>query len=184
MEGGKGPYQITMEYCWQLVQKYSILQGTQLYVLLKRHAGLSKNNRHKLFRALCRQWHIHELELSGIKYLAQQKELQPVGRYAAQIACFWVLLDYFDQVERHFATGSFTRISIEIAGQDYSIVYVANGEERLCMENMKKGGDTRYIAVLEDTGQLPLIHDKKLRAFAVVSTIGEITYYTPREEGL
>lgn len=181
MDGALNPYEVTLEYCWQLIQEYSILQSAQLYVLLKKYGSLDKNKRHRLVRGLCRQWHIHEVSHNGIKYIANKPDIRPSGRYEKQIACFWVLLDYFSQAEKHYATGSFTRISMEITGQDYSFVYMDKGDERLCMANMDKSGSTKFIVVLEDISQISMIHSDKIRIFATVDEKGKVSYYKGKE---
>lgn len=181
MDGALNPHDVTLEYCWQLIQEYSILQIAQIYVLLKKHCGLDKSKRHNLVRSLCRQWHIHEISHNGVKYLANKPDMRPNGRYAKQITCFWVLLDYFHQTEKHYATGSFTRISMEIAGQDYSIVYVSNGEEKLCMANIEKSGSTKFIVVNEDVNQILMIHSEKIRIFATVDEKGKVSYFKGKE---
>jgi hypothetical protein len=99
------------------------------------------------------------------------------GRYKEQIICFWVLLDYIDKVDRHYATGTFSRISMEIGNKDYSIVHVGPGLERFCNSHMERGGETRYFVIVDDPAQIPLIKGDKIHSFATVSQTGQIQYY-------
>lgn len=180
MEGAAYPDAVTMEYCWQLIHEYSILQQSQIFSLIKRFGNYDRKARYRLVERLKEQWHIHTVIHSEEKYLANKASLLPESRYKKQITCFWILLDYFSQVDSHYATGTFTRISMEIAGKDYGIVYVEKGQEQLCMSYIRKGGDALYIVVVEDTVQIPLINSYKIRTFATVGKYGGIEYYTVR----
>lgn len=168
---------VTLEYCWQLVQEYSILEKTQIYNLLKRVGKLKKNQRHGIVRGLCKQWHIHEIVYEGRNYLANRPKLLPTGQYKKQIVCFWILLDYLTQIESHYATGTFSRISLVINKKDYDIIYVEKGSESLSVGNIQKAGETSFIVVVEDSSQIPLIRSDKIRMYATVSK-SEVTYYT------
>jgi hypothetical protein len=117
-------------------------------------------------------------ERDGRYYYAKGPGFSPTGKYKAQIICFWVLLGYICKVDKHCATGTFSRISMEIDGRDYDIVYVQKGQERLCNANMRSGGDVRYFVVVEDVSQIPLIKGEKVHTFATVSEEGKIQYYS------
>ena len=182
MLGISGLDDFPLEYCWQLVHEYAILHNAQIHVLLKKHTSLKRRERYHIAEDLRKQWCIWDVYYNDTHYIANDKKMIPKGRYMKQIACFWVLLDYFDKVSSHYATGTFTRISMEIAGQDYSIVYVGVGEEGLCRLNIEKSSGTRYIVVVEDISQLALIKSSKIRTFAIVDDIGNIRYYTPKKE--
>ncbi len=106
------------------------------------------------------------------------------GRYYEQIKCFWILLDYIDKVSRHFATGTFSRISMETGAKDYSIVHVAPGLERRCNSHMAQGGDTRYFVVVDDPAQIPLIKGDRIHTFATVSKTGQTQYYGRSSESI
>ena len=98
-------------------------------------------------------------------------------REYSAIICFWILLDYIGKADRHYATGTFTRISMEIGDKDYSIVHVPVGAEKLCSSNIAKAGETRYFVVVDDVSQIPLIKGEKIHSFATVSKTGRIQYY-------
>ena len=182
MDGIQDPYELNLNYLWQLVQEYTVLNTSQLYLLLKKHGNIGKNNRNRIMRELAGQWRVNTFSIEKEHYYASSPKSRLTERYEKQIACFSVLLDYFDKIESHYATGTFTRISMIISGFDYSIVYVSRGEERLCVKNMENSGTTRFIVVVEDIRQIPQICHEKIRAFATVSAKGTVTYYENKGE--
>ena len=184
IDGVKAPDNLTIDYCWQLVQEYSILHNAQINVLLKKYSALNKNDRRRLLRSLSQQWHISKLDYQDAMYFANKPDITPTGRYQKQIACFWVLLDYFDKVSSHYATGTFTRISMEISKQEYSLVYVGIGDEGLCMANIQKSGDTLFIVIVEKPEQIMRIKSDKIRVFATVNEKGAVRYYAAQGGGL
>ena len=171
-----------MEYCWQLVHEYTVLHNAQINILLKKYSNLNKKERYRAVKGLRMQWCIRDVYHNDAHYIAKSKKAIPTGQYMKQIACFWVLLDYFDKVSIHYATGTFTRIHMEIDGEDYSIIYVGVGEEGLCRVNIEKGGKATYIAVVEETSQMKLLGSDKIRLFAIVDDKGSVRYYSPKKE--
>ena len=182
MLGIAGLRDAPLEYCWQLIQEYSILHNAQIHVLLKKHSSLTKNDRHRLFKSLRKQWRIRDVHHNDSHYITNNAKMTPTGNYQKQIACFWVLINYFDKAQNHYATGTFTRISMEIEGRDFSIVYVGIGDEALCQVNIEKGGETMYIVVVENIEQMKLIHSEKIRTFAMVDEKGKVRYFTVKKE--
>ena len=166
-----------MQYCHRLIEEYGVLDGAQLYALLKKHGQLSKNERHYIVKSLHMRNLARRISHGGRNYFIGAPGITPTGKYRAQIVCFWVLLDYISRVDKHHATGTFSRISMEIDSRDYDIVYVKIGQERLCNTNMRTGGDTRYFVIVEDVSQIPLIKGDNIHTFATVSEEGKIEYY-------
>lgn len=177
MEGILHPSHASMEYCAKLIREYSILDCAQVYLLLKKCGGLSKKARFGEVKKLCRLRHAMPVSHGGRNYLAGGPRLRPEGRYLAQILCFWILLDYIDKVDSHYAKGTYSRVSLEFEGRDYDILYVERGYERLCMNNMEQGGKTRFFVVVENVEQIPLIKGEKIHTFATVNERGGIQYY-------
>lgn len=178
MDGVLHGSQVDLEYCYRLIQEYSILDSAQLFVLMKRADYLNKRQRHHIGKSLQARGLALKTARDGRNYFAKGPGLSPTGKFRAQIVCFWVLLDYIGRVDSHHATGMFSRITMEIDGRDYNIVYVKKGHERLCNANMRAGGDTRYFVVVEDVAQIPLIKGDKIHTFATVSDTGRVEYYS------
>lgn len=178
MDGVLHCSQIDLDYCCQLIQEYSILDSAQLFVLMKKSDRLSKRQRHSIGKNLYQRGFALQIIYGGRKYYAKSPGIDPTGKYRLQIICFWVLLDYICKVDKHYATGTFSRISMEIDDRDYDIVYVKKGQERLCNSNMRSGGDVKYFVVVEDVKQIPLIKGDKIHTFATVSAKGQVEYYS------
>ncbi len=177
MDGVMHGSQVDLEYCYRLIYEYSILDSAQLFVLMKRAGALTKRQRHHVGKSLQARGLALKTTSDGRNYFAKGPGLSPNGKFRAQIICFWVLLDYIDKVDSHNAVGMFNRISLEIDGRSYGIMYVKKGHERLCNANMRAGGETRYFVVVEDVSQMPLIKGDKIHTFATVSAQGKVEYY-------
>ena len=178
MDGVLHPSCVTFDYCCLLIREYVVLDCAQLFTLLKKHSEIPDTQRRKIELAICGRKYARKIRYADRTYLvAGPKVSLNKGRYKEQIICFWVLLDYIDKVDRHYATGTFSRISMEIGEKDYSIVHVSPGLERLCNSHMEQGGETRYFVIVDDPAQIPLIQGDRIHTFATVSKTGQIQYY-------
>jgi hypothetical protein len=173
-----------MRYCYQLIQEYGILDGAQLYTLLKNVGQRDKKERNYIINGLYVRNLARRLPLYDRSYYVKSPGITPTGKHKAQIICFWLLLDYIHKVDNHHAAGTYSRISMEIDGRGYDIVYVKKGEERLCNANMRTSGDVRYFVVVEDVSQIPLIKGDKVHTFATVSEQGKVEYYSHGGQGV
>lgn len=177
MDGVLHQSQVNMDYCNQLIREYTVLDSAQIFGLLKNVGGIKKKPRQRIVKGLYLRGLAREIRYNGRSYYAKAPGILPTGKYHAQIICFWILLDYISKVDSHHATGTFSRISMEIEGRDYDIVYVKKGAERLCIANLKHNREMRYFVVVEDVSQIPLIQSDKIHTFATVSSDGKIKYY-------
>jgi len=169
---------VDLQYLCRLIHEYGMLDSAQLYVLLKRYGETGKNERHAIVKSLHERGYARWVSHGDRSYYISGPGITLTGKRKFQIICFWVLLDYIHKVDSHHATGTFSRISMEINGRDYDIVYVEIGQERLCNANMRAGGDVRYFVVVEDVKQIPLIKGDKIHTFATVSAKGQVEYYS------
>lgn len=161
-----------------LIREYTALDCAQVFTLMKKHSEIADKQRRNIELAICNRKHARKIKYADRTYLVGGPKISlKKGRYKEQIICFWLLLDYIDKVDRHYATGTFSRISMEIGDKDYSIVHVSPGLERFCTSHMAQGGETRYFVIVDDTGQIPLIEGDKIHTFATVSETGKIQYY-------
>lgn len=177
MEGILHESQNLSEYCWQLLLEYSVLDTAQIFGLLKQNGVKSKRERERIARSLRHRGLTRRLTIGDRTYYTKNPQIKPTGKYMAQIRCFWILLQYIGRVDSHHAAGTFSRITMEIDGRDYDIVYVPEGAERLCLSHIRRGGDTRYFVVVEDVSQIPLLQSEKIHTYATVSEQGEVEYY-------
>lgn len=178
MDGVLHPSCVNLEYCCLLLREYTALDCAQLFTLLKKHSEIPDKQRRKLELAICGRKYAHKIKHADRTYLVARPKISlKKGQYREQIICFWILLDYIEKVDRHYATGTFSRISMEIGDKDYSIVHVLPGLERFCNSHMEKGGETRYFVIVDDPKQIPLIESDKIHTFATVNETGRIEYY-------
>jgi hypothetical protein len=177
MDGVLHSSQVDFDYCCRLIKEYAILDSAQVFALMIRAWQLSKHRMEYIAKSLCARGYALKVVEGDRSYLARSPGIMPTGKYRAQITCFWVLLDYIDKVDSHFAAGMFSRITLEIGGRNYGIMYVKAGQERLCNANMRSGGENRFFVVVEDVSQIPLIKGDNIHTFATVSEQGKVEYF-------
>lgn len=180
MLGIQGPTDLTLEYCCRLVKEYTALDCAQLFSILRRYGRMNYAKRSKLANAMCHGQYAKKIAYEGRTYFISRPMVRIEGRLREQVRCFWVLMDYLDRVDRHYASGTeSSAISMEIEGRDYSILYAEKGKERLCSYRMEVGGVTRYFILVEDLEQIPLIKGKHIHAFALLDGKNAVHYYSP-----
>ena len=179
MHGIKEPSDITLEYCCKLMLEYSALDSAQIFGILKDYGKISKTQRKQMMRQLCQLQYARIIHQDGRTYFIRRRNVKITGRIKAQIICFWVLLEYLDRVDNHYASGTASSIiSMEIAGRDYSIIYAEQGKESMCSYSMENGGVTRYFVVVDNATQIPLIKGNQIHAFVSISDDKKVQYYS------
>lgn len=157
MLGISQPADVTLEYCCALIAEYTALDCAQVFTLLKKYGHIPDKQRFHIGRVMCKHQYAKKIAFEGRTYFVRHPRIKPTGRLMRQICCFWVLLDYLDRVDQHYASGTpSSLISMEIEGRDYSILYCERGKERMCSYSMERGGETKYFVVIEDINQIPL----------------------------
>lgn len=166
-------------YCWLVLKEYTILHSGQIYSLVKRYGGIDrKRKRFQFVKAMCKARYILRIHQDGEEFLSVRPGIQPTGRYQHQIECFWVLLDYLDQVDEHYATGTAFHIAMRIGEREYYIAYVQKGSERFYEREMRRGGTKKYILVVEGVEQIPSLKSDKIASYAHINAKKEVEYYT------
>lgn len=179
MLGISQPSDVTLEYCCGLMAEYTALDCAQVFTLLKRYGNIPAKQRLNIGRAMCRQQYARKITAGERAYFVRHPKVRLSGRLMQQIRCFWVLLDYLNRVDQHYATGTpSSLISMEIGGRDYSILYCELGKERMCNYSMERGGETRYFVLVENAGQIPLIKGEQIHAFALLDEKNTVHYYS------
>lgn len=180
MLGIRGPSDLTLDYCCRLLREYTALDCAQLLSILRRYGQMPYAKRTKMVRAMCYGQYAKKIAFENRTYFISRPKVRIEGRLSQQILCFWVLMDYLDRVDKHYASGTASSlISMEIEGRDYSILYAGRGKERLCSYQMETGGVTRYFILIEDSGQIPLIKGERIHAFAQLDERNTVHYYAP-----
>lgn len=184
MEGIRGPSDLTFQYCCSLLMEYTALDCAQLLSILRRYGRMPYNQRYKVIRSMYRGQRIRKITFQDRTYFISRPGVEIKGRIKQQILCFWVLMDYLDRVDRHYAAGTASSvISMEIEGRDYSILYVERGKEKACSYQMECGGVTRYFILVEALEQIPLIKGTQIHAFAMLDERNTVHYYAPNQGG-
>lgn len=184
MHGIKEPSDVTFEYCAMLMVEYTALDSAQIFSILKRYGKVSLKTRRRIMRRLCQEQYANRIKhADGRVYFIRRKRTEIKGRLREQIMCFWILLEYLDKVDRHCATGTASSlITMEIEGRDYSVLYAESGKEKMCSYSMETGGVTRYLVVVEDVAQIPLIKGDQIYAFATIDEERTVRFYTVSKE--
>jgi len=178
MLGLKGSSHVTLEYFCELMREYKALDSAQIFIMLKRYSGFTRKQRIRFCTRLCDAQYARKTQIGERYYFILRPNIRVEGQLLQQIKCFWVLLDYMDHADRHYATGTpGCLISMEIDGRDYSILYVEKGKEKACSYQMERGGVTRYFVLVEDMSQIPLIKGDQIHAFAMLDEKNTVHYY-------
>ena len=178
MLGLKNMNRVSLEYFSELMREYKALDSAQIYTLLKRYSSYSRRQRMHFCRRLCDAQYARKTQLGDRSYYILRPNIRVEGHILHQIRCFWILIDYMDQVDGHYATGTpGCLISMEIDGRDYSILYVEKGKEKACSYQMGRGGVTRYFVMVEELSQIPLIKGDQIHAFALLDEKNTVHYY-------
>lgn len=182
MLGIQDPSDLTLDYCCRLIREYTALDCAQLFSILRRYGRMSSAKRSKIIRAMRYGQYAKKITYEDRTYFISRPKVQIQGQLKQQVRCFWVLMDYLDRVNQHYATGTPNcLISMEIENRDYSIFYVERGKERLCSYQMEQGGVTRYFILVEDLEQIPLIKGEQIHAFALLDEKNTVHYYSPNK---
>ena len=181
MYGIQRPEDVDLEYCCSLIAEYTALDCAQLFGLLKKYGGYKKRGRIDICRQMRMKKYAYRIADQDRKYYVKNPRISITNRLKRQIKCFWVLLDYLDQADQHFASGALSSlITMEIGGRDYSILYAERGKERVCNYSMERGGITRYFVLVDDLSQIPLIKNEQIHAFAMLDEKNTVHYYLPK----
>ena len=95
------------------------------------------------------------------------------------IAAFWVLLDFIDKVEYHFASDFPVKISFFTDGEMYDIIHVPSGQEMLIGRAIAGVSDnsSRRIVLIDSQEQIPQINIANTVGFCTADAGGSIHYY-------
>jgi hypothetical protein len=137
-----------------------------------------KNKRFQHIKKMCERHYFRHFMHNGIRYLSARPDLLPEDRYRQQIMCFWVLLDYLDQVDEHCATGMVFPIHMRIEDREYGIAFVEKESERFYQKETRHGRNMKYILIVEDEAMISRLRGDQIAAFATISDTREVRYYT------
>ena len=95
------------------------------------------------------------------------------------IAAFWVLLDFLEKVETHFASDFPVKLSFFADSEVYDIIHVPYGQEMVICHALKGQQEeaARRIILIEDQEQIPDINITNIAGFCTVDADGSVHYY-------
>ena len=98
---------------------------------------------------------------------------------AGMIAAVWVLVDFIDRVEYHYAGDFPVKIVFFADGELYEIVYVPYEQEILMSHALaaEKEPDARRIVIVDSPGQLDAIDIPNAAGYCSVDFDGSVHYY-------
>lgn len=194
---------VGLSYVDDLIAEYGILHKAQAYGILKR-AGYSKAARNTYIKRRIKEKHFRELD----GFLIEAGSLEITARQINLVRCLWVLMDYIDKIDAHYALYQETYIGFETEGRLYEITWVEPGgerelEQRLVrsrVEMVKKMNlallqnyiaeaeaqameNTQYIVVIASENQIPIICPDRILSLALVGDNGKIIYYPANSAG-
>ena len=97
---------------------------------------------------------------------------------------FWVLLDFYRQVEFHLPGSDGVTITAYTENGEYDLVAIAPGMEKavsMMIQAQRAALSDKLFVVLRDAGQIDSVHIENVTAYCVVTEDGQTTYYTNRK---
>ena len=95
------------------------------------------------------------------------------------LKCFWVLLDFIDDVSYHSTSDYPTKIIFFAKNEVYEVIYIGNGGEHTISRYLNiNQSDSKKIIVLEDSNQIESLDIKNILCYCMVTDEGVVNYYT------
>lgn len=156
------------------ISEYHVLMEAQLLRLYPKKKRVIPT----LLNYLCRQGRICK---QGDQYA--QAPMQFKQPDDGLLKALWVLVDLIDRVEYHATANKPAKIIFAIDGQVYEIVYVPQGSEKAINPIMaeKYDASTRYMVLVDQVEQIPLVEFPNIWGYCTVSPTGEVQYYEKEE---
>lgn len=95
------------------------------------------------------------------------------------IRCVWVLLEFMPNVEYHTASDYPVAIDLFTNGEEYQIIYVAEGSESLISAVLGQQKDliSKKMVLVDSPEQIPLLLLPGVVGYCTATTSGCVTYY-------
>lgn len=155
----------------RVTSTYKALLLQQIYMLFPG----KESKIEQLLRLYIKQQRLFYEENTGLVYY--QKGLQANN---IVISCFWVLLDFIEQVKFHTLADNPVCICFYAKEAIYEIVYVSNEAENIMNQlfhQVEEKNNGKRIIVVENEVQIPKIQIKNIAGYCTVAKDGHITYY-------
>ena len=100
------------------------------------------------------------------------------------LSAFWILLDFREDIIYHTASEFPVALTFCTQSDAYDVIHIPEDKEILMNHALSvyKEDSPRRIAVVDDAGQIPLLHFPGITAFCTVTPDGKVQYY--RKQGV
>lgn len=100
------------------------------------------------------------------------------------LSAFWILLDFREDIIYHTASEFPVALTFCTQSDAYDVIHIPDDKEILMNHALSvyKEDSPRRIAVVDDAGQIPLLHFPGITAFCTVTPDGKVQYY--RKQGV
>jgi hypothetical protein len=199
MLGIKHYQKINSDYIEQFILEYGIVHRAQAFTILKM-SGCKKAERNWQITNGLRRRKFFEFG----DYFVREPQFDEISEEQRRmVKSLWVLLEYIDVADRHYALSEFTNIGFETGESQIEIAVVGPGEENSAAfflgkaraEMLKKMSyallmkflndkeaqaveNTKYIVIVEEEGQINKIQIEQVLSFALVCDTGKTSFYT------
>ena len=158
----------------EITRLLSLYQALTLTQFEKLYPELSGDKLTALMRRLRKNGRLIFEQETGMLYHSKECTRNP-----AVIAAFWVLLDFLPDLTYHTVSSFPVTLTFYIRSDCYDVIHVPEEKEILMNHVLSawKEDAPRRLVIVEQTGQIPLLHFPGIAAFCTVTPEGQVQYY-------
>jgi len=95
------------------------------------------------------------------------------------IAAFWVLLDFYENVDFHSVSEYPVKLSFFSEDEFFEVIYATPGNEALISHALSTNAEEagKRIVIVEDTSQMAKLHFPSIACFCMITPEGVVDYY-------
>lgn len=158
----------------ELIRIISLYGALPLQQVVAAFPGRAESIRNLISRFV-KQKRLHYQVDSAIVSDSPEREIMD-----GMTSAFWVLLDFFDQVQYHTASDFPAVISFFTEDDAFDIIVVREGQENLVSHALSYGGSEntpKRLIVVDSPEQIPKLHISHVAGFCTVDSSGEVSYF-------
>lgn len=155
----------------RVISAYKTLDIEQIYALFPN----KKQKIEQILKLFIKQGRCSYDATYGLLYYGQECKVEKTV-----ITCFWVLLDFIENIQYHLPADYPSVISFFAKEEIYEIAYVAEGQEIFIQYAFSVQGNkamSKRIIVVEQEEQIAKCNIPDTVGFCMVSAAGEVSYY-------
>ena len=154
----------------EITRLLSLYQALTLAQLEKLYPELSEEKLAALLRRLEKSGRLLLEQETGMLYRSKECTRNP-----AVIAAFWVLLDFLPELTYHTVSDFPVTLTFYTQSDCYDVIHVPEEKEMLMNHALSawKEDSPRRLVIVEQIGQIPLLHFPGIAAFCTVTPGGK-----------